>query len=76
VPEIVFIDQGKRRVRVLRKQPDGYSEEVLTTGPLVLESMDGVSLELDWLFVEPRPDQRATVDGLLAGAGSTRKREG
>ena len=69
-PEIVFIDPGKRRVRVLRKQTDGYSEEVLATGALVLESMDGLSLELEWLFGEPRPDQRATVDALLARAGS------
>jgi Uma2 family endonuclease len=70
VAEIVFIDQGKRRVRVLRKQTDGYSEAVLTTGTLVLESMGGLALELDWLFVEPRPDQRVTVDVLLARAGS------
>jgi Uma2 family endonuclease len=70
VLEIVFIDLGKRRVRVLRKQTDGYSEEVLTTGVLALESMGGLALELDWFFVEPRPDQRATVDALLARAGS------
>jgi hypothetical protein len=76
VPEIVFIDQGKRRARVLRKQPDGYSEEMLTTGALVLESMDGLTLELDWLLVEPRPDQRATVDALLARAGTMSRCEG
>jgi Uma2 family endonuclease len=73
--EIVFIDQGKRRVRILRKEADGYSEEVLTTGALVLESMGGLSLELDWLFVEPRPDQRATVDALVTRAGSPDKEQ-
>jgi Uma2 family endonuclease len=71
VPEIVFIDQGKRQARVLRRQADDYSEEVLTAGVLVLESMGGLSLELDWLFVEPRPDQRSTVDALLARTGSS-----
>jgi Uma2 family endonuclease len=71
VPEIVFIDQGKRQVRVLRKQAEEYSEAVLTAGALVLESMGRLSLELDWLFVEPRPDQRSTVDALLARAGSS-----
>lgn len=71
VREIVFIDQGKRRVRVLRKQVDSYSEEVLTAGVLVLESMGGVALELEWLFVEPRPDQRVTVDALIARVQAT-----
>jgi Uma2 family endonuclease len=70
-PEIVFIDQGKRRVRVLRNQAESYSEEVLTTGVLVLESMGGLALELDWLFLERRPDQRATVDALIARAQAT-----
>jgi len=70
-PEIVFIDQGKHRVRVLRKQADSYSEEILTSGVLVLESMGGLALELDWLFVEPRPDQRATVEALIARAPAT-----
>jgi Uma2 family endonuclease len=71
VPEIVFLDQVKRQVRVLRKQAEDYSEEVLTSGTLVLESMGGLSLELDWLFVEPRPDQRSTVDALLAKTGTS-----
>lgn len=68
--EIVFIDLGKRRVRVLRKQAGGYSENLLTEGALVLASMGGLSLELEWLFEEPRPNQRATVDMLLAQAAA------
>jgi Uma2 family endonuclease len=70
-PEIVFIDQGKRRVRVLRRQMDGYSEEILTAGVLMLESMDRLLLELEWLFAEPRPDQHATVDALLWDAAAS-----
>jgi Uma2 family endonuclease len=66
VAEIVFIDPRKQRVRVLRKQLSDYSEEVLTTGTVTLETLAGLQLELEWLFTEPRPDERATVDALLA----------
>ncbi len=70
VTEIVFIDQPRKRVRVLRQQAGDYVEEVLTTGALVLETLEGIRLETDWLFTEPRPDQRATVEALLARASS------
>ena len=71
VAEIVFLDQPRKRGRVLRRQASGYAEEVLTTGALVLETLEGLRLEMDWLFSEPRPGQRETVDALLArSAGS------
>jgi len=69
VAEIVFLDQRRRRVRVLRQGPDGYSEEERAEGSLVLETLLGLSLNLEWLFVEPRPDERATADALLAATG-------
>jgi Uma2 family endonuclease len=71
VAEIVFIDQRKHRVRVLRKQESDYVEELLTTGAVVLEALGGIRLEIEWLFSEPRPDERATADALLAEARST-----
>jgi Uma2 family endonuclease len=70
VTEIVFIDQPRKRVRVLRRRGSDYVEEVLTTGALGLETLEGMRLETDWLFTEPRPGQRATVEALLARAGS------
>jgi Uma2 family endonuclease len=70
VPEIVFIDPRKHEVRFLRRQQDGYVEEVVTSGTIVLESLGGLRLETDWLFLEPRPGMRATVDELLAQADS------
>lgn len=70
VTEIVFIDAPRKRVRVLRRRESDYVEEVLTTGALGLETLEGMRLETDWLFTEPRPDQRATVEALLARAGS------
>jgi Uma2 family endonuclease len=71
VAEIVLIDQRKRRVKVLRRQGDGYSETALTTGAVTLESLEGIQLPMEWLFDEPRPDQRSTVEALLAKAGSS-----
>jgi Uma2 family endonuclease len=70
VSEVVFIDQPRKRVRVLRRQGSDYVEEVLTTGALDLQTLENMRLETDWLFNEPRPDQRATVEALLARAGS------
>jgi Uma2 family endonuclease len=66
VAEIVFIDQRKHRVRVLRKQESDYAEEVVTAGALSLVSLEGLTLEIEWLFVDPRPDERVIVDALLA----------
>ncbi len=67
VAEILFIDQKRRRVRILRKQEDGYVEEVVTAGPVVLESLGSIRLETAWLFDEPRPDEMDLVSQLLGG---------
>jgi hypothetical protein len=61
----MFIDQRKRQVRILRRQADDDAEEVRTAGTPSFESLGGVRLQVDWLFVEPRPDERATADSLL-----------
>jgi Uma2 family endonuclease len=70
VAEILFIDQRKQQVRVLRKQ-SGYAEQVVTAGVLAVETLGGMALETEWLFAEPGPDERATVDRLLTGTGPT-----
>jgi Uma2 family endonuclease len=67
VDEIVYIDQPRRRVRILRKSDAGYEEETLSNSqPLTLRSLGGLTLQWDWLFVEPRPDEMDTVLSLLA----------
>jgi Uma2 family endonuclease len=71
VAEIVFIDQRKHEVRLLRRREHEYVEEVVTAGAIVLESVGGVRLESDWLFLEPRPGIRATVEVLLTQVGSS-----
>jgi Uma2 family endonuclease len=68
VPEIVFIDQQKRRVRLLRSREAGYEEETLTGGTLRFESLEGFALQVEWLFQEPRTNLRATLERLLADA--------
>jgi Uma2 family endonuclease len=64
VAEIVFINQRKRQVRVLRKRDNDYEDITLTTGTLELESIAGMRLEVNWLVSEPRPTARETLDGL------------
>ena len=67
VAEIVYLDLPLRRVRILRRMEAGYAEETLTTGqPLRLHSLEGLTLNWDWLFGEPRPDEIDTVLSLLA----------
>jgi Uma2 family endonuclease len=65
VPEIIFLDQRKRRARILRKRETDYEEETLRDGALRLEAIEGFRVELDWLFDEPRPDLLETLMRLL-----------
>jgi Uma2 family endonuclease len=76
VPEIVFIDQRRPAVRFLRRRQDDYVEEIVTAGTIVLEALDALRLEIDWLFLEPRPGIRATIEALLAQTGTTDSRDG
>jgi Uma2 family endonuclease len=66
VSEILFIDQSRRRVRIVRRQGEwvrkrraeeaGYVEEVIATRESIpLYSLNGFLLNTEWLFVEPRP---------------------
>jgi Uma2 family endonuclease len=65
VPEMWFIDQGLRHVRLLRRRGDDYDEEVLTDGVLRSDVVEGFALEVEWLFAETRPAVRATLERLL-----------
>jgi Uma2 family endonuclease len=70
VHEIVFIDQRRRKLRILRKRGGDYVEEVVTSGVVALEAIEGMRLDTEWLFAEPRPATRAVVDTLLAAAAA------
>lgn len=56
VPEIVFIDQHKRKMRTIRKRNGDYIDEELHEDVLRLESIAGFWVKAEWLYSEPRPD--------------------
>ena len=66
VPEIVFIDQQKKRVRLLRRQNDRYDETILTTGELTFGAVPGFVLQIAWLFADPCPDEWDILNALLS----------
>lgn len=68
VPEIVFIDPQKRRVRFLTKSAAGYDEANLTMGRLQFVSVPGFWIEIEWLFAEEKPDEFDTTRALIEAA--------
>jgi Uma2 family endonuclease len=65
VPEIWFIDQKRKQVRVLWKREKGYEERVLRRGLLRSEVVTGFSLEVKWLFAKPLPQGLHILQQLL-----------
>jgi Uma2 family endonuclease len=69
VPEIIFLDLPRQRIRVLRRRETGeYGEEVGMEGALRLDAIEGIELPVAALLREPRPDEFATVSVLLETA--------
>ena len=66
VAEIVFIDQQKRRVRILRQREQDYVEAVQETGEFRPETVEGFDLQMEWIFNEPRPSELGIVTALLS----------
>ncbi len=56
VPEILFIDPQKRRLRYLCKNETDYDEAFLTTGQLMFLGVPGFHIDVEWLFAEEKPD--------------------
>ena len=65
VPEIVFIDQQKRRVTILRQRDNDYPKLEMTTGALDFATIPGFTLQIDWLFNDTRPDTFDLLRSLL-----------
>ena len=63
--EIWFIDQAQKQVRVLRRGEEGYTEQVLTEGPLQSEVVKGFRLAVTWLFARPLPLELDTLMQLM-----------
>src|SRR5258706_12982060 len=68
VPEIVFIDMGRKRIQALRKVDDGYRIDEITQGRVEFEAVPGFWVEASWLLDENRPP----VHEALAAVESTR----
>ena len=69
VPEIVFIDPRKKRVRYLRKNAADYDEAFLTTGRLEFAAVPGFWIEVEWLFAEEKPDEFTVTKQLIEALG-------
>jgi len=65
VPEIWFIDQQRKQVRVLKKGREGYEEKVMRKGVLKSEVVEGFWLNVKWLFKRPLPHELKTLQRLL-----------
>ena len=67
VPELGFLDLRKQEIRLLRRNDEGYTETVITEGPVIFEAWPHLSLQAAWLLREPRPNVRALLNALLSG---------
>ena len=65
VPEIVFIDPRKKRVRTLQKNATDYDETFLTAGRLTFDAVPGFWIEVEWLFAEDKPDEFTITKQLI-----------
>lgn len=67
VPEVVFVDQHKQQIRVLRQEAEGesYKENVYGLGEtLTFAALDTLTIPTDWLLVEPRPNTRTALQAI------------
>ncbi|HLK58469.1 MAG TPA: Uma2 family endonuclease [Chthonomonadaceae bacterium] len=68
IPEIVFIDQRKKRVRYLQKNETDYDAVFLTTGRLEFLCIPGFWIEVEWLFLENKPNVLPHIKQLIEAA--------
>ena len=71
VPEIIFIDPKKKRVRILHKQNGDYTETILTAGRWEPRSLPGFWIEVEWLFLDFKPDQFRSTRQLMEAADTS-----
>ena len=70
IPEIVFIDPHKKRVRYLRKDEANYDEKFLTSGRLEFVTVPGFWIEIEWLFADEKPEEFTVTQQLIEAAES------
>lgn len=67
VPEIVFVDDRDKVLIVERLVGDAYETRRIEAGPWVSAAVDGLWLDVSWLWETPLPSQRECLDVVLAG---------
>lgn len=68
VPELIFIDLRRQEIRRLLLRENEYEETLITSGTISFESIEGLTLQTEWILQEPRPDELETVQALLASS--------
>jgi Uma2 family endonuclease len=68
VPEILFVDRRKQTLHFVRKRDTEYEEQTIVSGPVTFETIEGLTLQAEWILQEPRPDVYDSVTALLQSA--------
>ena len=66
VPELVFINLRKKEIRLMRLNPGGYQEIVITEGEVRFEAIPNLVLQAEWILNEPRPDVFDTLSDMFS----------
>lgn len=67
VLEIWFIDPMSKAVRALRRDEDGYHEEIVDFGTIRSTAVKGFWLNVDWLEKDSQPAIRKTLETIESG---------
>lgn len=67
VAEILFWYPEQKKLVVLRKRDNAYTEETLTDGEFRSDAVQGFHLDWSDMFASPLPSEREILDRLLAG---------
>lgn len=68
VDEILFIDQQRNSIRLLRKRGAEYEVSLLTEGEWRSETVEGFAVDVAWLLKDPHPNEATTLFALLNAA--------
>ncbi len=66
VPEFALIPLKKQEIRMMRRTAEGYTQTIVTEGPITFAALPDLTLQAEWILREPRPDVFDTLSALLA----------
>lgn len=62
VPGIIFIDLSGRPLHLVRRRGGDYEETSVSSGTVAFEAVDRLVVQSEWIFGEPRPAVRGTLN--------------